>query len=167
MALATDPRPIPNLEIYDFDGQHEDAFAAGFVAHNVIKPATTQNKDTLVTPRVECQFKSGQQQQRSYLVPGTSWAYQNFWAGTMELTVITNRLRDNGKSGHRRIRSLVRWMMQDHANELTARMKYLTVIQVLESNTSTSFEQRGELDGSQLNFAVIFNIRPSAFPTPL
>lgn len=175
MAKATDPRPIPNLEIYDFEGQFEEAFRAAFVYHNMVQPATQQDSAKLATPRIECQFVSGTQEQRSYLVPGTNegnvtptkpWAYQNVWLGSLKAAVVTNRLKDIGKAGHRNIRNLLRWLMQDHINEITARMKYLTVIQTLETGGQYEFNQTGEFDISSITFAVKFNIRPSAFPTP-
>lgn len=175
MAIATDPRPIPNLEIYDFEGAFEDAFSAAFVAHNVTKPVLPQDKDKLITPRVECQFVSGQQEQRSHIVqnsnegnatPPKPWTYPNVWAGSLKAAVVTNRMKDNGKAGHRRVRNLLRWLMQDHINEITNRMKYLTVIQTLESGGQYEFNQTGEFDISSISWAVKFNIRPSAFPVP-
>lgn len=175
MAIATDPRPRPNLDIYDFEGQFEDAFAAAFVAHNVTKPATQQDDSLLITPRVECQFVSGQQEQRSYIVQTTNegnanppkpWTYQNVWIGVLKAAIVTNRKRDNGKAGHRRIRNLLRWLMQDHIIEITNRMKYLTVVQTLENGGQYEFNQNGDHDISSISWAVKFNIKPSAFPTP-
>lgn len=172
MALATDPRPQPNLEIYDFESQFEDAFQQAFAAHNLDISEVQQSTEVLKTPRTECQFTAGQQSQRSYIVPGTGnppavpvWAYPNVWAGSLRVKIITNR-KKQGRKGHRKLRGLVRWMMQEHDIDLTAHMKYITVIQTLETGTSPEYAQTESEDISSITYAIHFNLKPTAFPTP-
>lgn len=170
MAKSTDERPIPNLEIYNFEGELESAYTAAFKSLVPGPQAAPQNgTENLVTPRIECKFISGQQEQRSYIVPNTNppWTYQNMWVGTLMVKIVTNRVKEkSARQHHNYCRGVCRWISQDHINQLTARMKFLTIIQVLESGTSPSFDQTSEEEISALAYNIKFNLRPSAFPQP-
>lgn len=175
MAIFTDPAPPINLEVLDFETDFEQAFQQAVAAHNELIPAAQGDNKTLLTPRIEVEFVNGQQQLRSYVVPGTNtgnttpptaWRYPNEWTGSLKVIIKTNRLEDGGKAYHRRLRALVRQICQRHDVEISARMKYLTAIQIIESGTSREFVANTDTDMSGITFAVQFNIHPSAFPTP-
>lgn len=166
MAKATDAQPPQNLETLDFETDFETAFQQAVVAGNKARPAASGDSGKLTTPRIECEFLSGAQEQRSYIVPGTNWRYPDVWSGSLKVSIVTNRLKDDGKAEHRRQRALVRWISQNHAVEISDRMKYLTAIQIIESGTSREFRTLNDEDISGLSFAVKFNIHPSAFPKP-
>lgn len=165
MAKATDPRPRMNLEVLDFESAIENAFQASFAANNLDIVETQQGQFKLITPRAECQVSVGEQVQRSYFVPGTTWAYPNVWEGTLVARVITNRQKQGLKT-HRMIRALCRELPQIHDVELTARMKYITIIKMRGFGTRQSFSQNEGEDISEMSYSITFNLKPAAFPTP-
>lgn len=174
MAAFNGNPPAPNPEIYDFESDFNRGFETAFVKLNYYDPAKQEDDKTLITPRVECVFKAASQEQTSYFVPGTldprtnlPWAYQHIWNGTLDLTIVTNRKKeDPSQKTQSQLRGTIRSLVQDHATNLTAYMKYLTVIQLLETSTQRSYDQQFTADSSQISFSIRFNIKPSAFPTP-
>lgn len=184
MAKFNEPRPVPNLEIYDFEGDFERGFSAACEAHN-LKPALKQQDTAKVnTPLIRVQFASIVQKQRSYQVPGTQdpsvietstgmplnipWAYPNVFEGLMEVSVLTNRNRADQvlEETHSKMRGLIRWISFKHDTELSARMKYLQVVQMLQGGSRVSSDDKTNFDLTTLSFHVVFTLLPSAFPTP-
>ena len=176
MASANSQQPAPNPVIYDFEGQFDDAIKAGFAVAMSSQVAGQQGQDILVTPRFESKFMSGQQEQRSYLVPGTQdparnnlpWAYQDMWKGTLYVKVVTNRLKDKGLQQHRQDRAVLRMMMLNFTQFVNP--KYISIVQSLESSTQADIDdtQGRNWDISAIAFAVTFIIdqNKNAFPVP-
>lgn len=172
MATASQPRPIPNLDIYNFEGQFETGFSKGFSSLFDAQTAKQQDKISLITPRIECRYVSGQQEQHSYIVQNTNgpqgaWTYQNEWNGVLFVKIVTNRVKEkSGLQHHRKMRSIVRWVAQDYINYVNAFMPYISLTKVLETGCSPSFSQEQEEEISALAYNVIFAINGSSFPTP-
>ena len=173
MPTATQPQPLPNPLIYDFEGQFEDAFTAGF-ANVVPQVSSQQDQPLLTTPRFDVKFMSGQQEQESYIVQGTgtaapnsAWSYQNRWKGTLYVKVTTNRLDDQPNLLlHRTARATMRMMMINFINTVNPGLKFISIVQSLESSTQPDIVAEHDHDVSAIAFNVFFSIKNSAFPVP-
>lgn len=184
MAKFNEPRPVPNLDIYDFEGQFESGYSSALEAHDLRKAAKQGDDEKLQTPFIKVQFASIAQHQRSYMVPNTvdpsviepstgkptgiPWAYPNVFQGSMEVSVVTNRNRADQKieATHAKMRGLVRWISFKHDTELSERMKYLQVIQMLQKGSRVSVDPQINFDVTTITLDVVFTILPTAFPTP-
>lgn len=184
MAKFNERKPVPNLDIYDFEGQFESAFSECIAAQNLRDAAKQQDDKILESPFFQVQFSSINQEQRSYMVPGTvdpsvidpvtknplniPWAYPNLFSGTMDASVITNRKRAEQKleATHNKMRGLLRWVLQNHDIELSARMKYLQIVQLIQKGSRVSFDPKLDWDMTTISSAIVFTILPTAFPTP-
>ena len=173
MPSATQPQPLPNPLIYDFEGQFEDAFVAGFSSEAVQQVAQQQSTVKLITPGYQCKFMSGAQEQESYIVPNTgtaapnsAWSYQNRWKGTLFIKVVTNRLNDRGIKIHRTARATLRLMMINYQTTVNPFLKFISIVQSLESSTQADIVPEKDHDISAIAFNVFFSIKNSAFPVP-
>lgn len=143
--------------------QFEDAIETAVVtvlAANSMTAVRQRGSTSLATPRVEVRLIVGAAEEH-YGTDTHGERFIDFWHGTIQLAIVTNRSRND--ASHTTYRGKCRAAMQG-LTALNAAMSYLAFNRILESGTSPEIQPDENHDASVVSFAVDFCIRSDAWP---
>ena len=152
----------PNILIYDFEGQIEPQMAAALLAGLTTSAPTSRETGALKSTRIETKLQVHNAEEHFYIVPGTNppKTFLDVWNGTLRIRIATNRAKQGGDNSHGIMRAGVRWLMQNHKEEITPRLTLHGIVWALENSTQDSVANERE-DVSELTFQIKFNIKPA------
>jgi hypothetical protein len=148
----------PNLEtLMNFEEAFEAKFAqvfrdAGFVT------AASQADEQRKTPRMEFCLLVGGSREHYMLVAEEK--YNDAWNGIMMVVVTTNRKELS--TSHSAYRAKVRALMQK-VRQGIFNTDYLAMVEAVDSETLPRVDSEKNHDTSQMNFRVVFNIKPTSW----
>lgn len=155
-------------EIFQLETHLEAGFkgvlsGAGFTVYH------SRETDIAVTPRIEVKAIVGEiiDHVHSFGDP-RSWVY-DCWNGSLEVTVTTNRESDKEPMNHRALLGLVRYRLQlaKIVQTWLSHQQTVVITDIREQGTSDSFTDEKNLDYSVLNWLIVFNVNPTAWPAVL
>jgi hypothetical protein len=152
-------------ELLQLEKNVEDAFCAAFVgAAPNIYPA--QSVETAQSPRIEVHAVIGAVHgQRITLSSGREMF--NTWFAELQTTIVTNRTIENRNETHNRLIGEVRARCQRFAI-LPNWEKYtdaILLMDIREDGAEDSVVDTDNLDKTQINWAILFSLNPTAIPT--
>ncbi len=100
---------MTTLYNYDFETVWETAVASLLTAQN-LTAGTSLTTDTLTTPRVDVKFETGEE--TDVMTPtAAAQGFSMIWAGTLTLTIITDR--DRNSVSHSAYRATIRGVLAE------------------------------------------------------
>ena len=143
--------------------QFEDAIETAVVTvltANGMTAMRQRGSTSLATPRVEVRLMVGAAEEHYGRGAGNE-PFLDFWHGTIQLAIVTNRSRND--ASHMTYRGKCRYAMQG-LTALNSALDYLAFSRVLESGTSPEIHADENHDATVVSFAVDFCVRADAWP---
>lgn len=169
------PTTIPNLAVYDFEGQLENAFACALRAGGYIPEVDTQGGSAVMqTPRIEGKLVTAEVNETHRVTIGTN-QYATRWDGVLYVKVVTERSTGAGfsfgqslkaREKHRLTVAATRWTALYPAEHLQPYLKLHSLVYIREIGTNPTIEADKNWDLSALTFRIVIAILPSALPQP-
>lgn len=160
------PTTIPNLAVYDFEGQLENAFACALRSGGYIPEVDTQGGSAVMqTPRIEGKLVTAEVNETHRVTVGTN-QYATRWDGVFYIKVVTERTSDALLKKHRKAIAGVRWTALYPAEHLQPYLKLHSLVYIREIGTNPTIEADKNWDLSALTFRIVIAILPSALPQP-
>jgi hypothetical protein len=156
--------PASFEDLYDFETQFEDAFAAVLKANGISNVFVSRDAERIQTPGVILRFVTGSYDPHQYRMKGTPPRQVAIgFDGTLFVDVVTSRNMDDVKHGP--FRGLVRYLLSPAANVISSvNMPCLQLLQLYATGGTPTMLDEKEQDRSGLHYDAKFAIRDSAWP---
>ncbi len=152
-------------ELLQLETHVESAFSAALKgAAPYVYPA--QSAETAKSPRIEVHAVIGEVHGQRKLLPSGREMF-NVWFGELQTTAISNRTIENRNATHNRMIGEIRARCQRFAI-LPEWEKYtdaILLMDIREAGTDDSVVDTDDLDKTQINWAILFSLNPTAIPT--
>ena len=152
-------------QLFDFESQIEEAVESVLSSTGVASYSQRSDRE-LVVPRFEVQFTAGAAT-GSYSGPQTYMLrYPDAFNGSLKIRHITSRSGDITYTQHRQNVSQIRENLYRHEMLITEDvLPFLKLDSILENGSSLGVDEDVRHDITELTFAVVFFVRPSAWPS--